>query len=83
MDNRAFRSWLAQIDEFTSAQREELEHVLSERPPRAAGEAIIEGSPVNERRCSHCGHEKSVSLRWSRNPGQGDKLRSNLPGEFG
>ena len=60
MEHGVFREWLAAVDDLTTAQRLELEEVLAGRPPRAAVTAAIEASVGDERRCPHCGHEKSV-----------------------
>ena len=59
MEHGAFRAWLAAVDELTAAQRQELEEVLAGRPAGAAVTAAIETS-LGERRCPHCGHDKSV-----------------------
>lgn len=69
MEHSVFRTWLAAVDDLTAAQRQELEEVLAGRPPRAAVTAVIEGSLGDERRCPHCGHEKSVGC------GKADGLR--------
>ena len=42
MELSTFRTWLAQVDDLTVAQRLELEEVLAGRPPRAAVAAVIE-----------------------------------------
>lgn len=69
MDHLVFRSWMAEIDHLTGEQRLQLEEALAGRNPRAAVAAVIEESPVNERRCPHCGCEESVGR------GQADGLR--------
>jgi len=60
MEHRAFRAWLAEVDDLTADQRLELEAVLAGRTPRAAVTAAIEGSLGDERRCPHCGDGASV-----------------------
>ena len=60
MEHRAFRAWLAEVDDLTADQRLELEEVLAGRTPRAAVTAAIEGSLGDERRCPHCGDGASV-----------------------
>ena len=60
MEHRAFRAWLAEVDDLTADQRLELEEVLAGRTPRAAVTAAIEGSLGDERRCPHCGDGGSV-----------------------
>lgn len=69
MEHGVFRAWLAAIDDLTAAQRLELEEVLAGRPPRAAVTAVIEANVGDDRRCPHCGHEKSVGC------GKADGLR--------
>jgi len=59
MEHGAFRAWLAAVDELTATQRQELEEVLAGRPAGVAVTAAIETS-LGERRCPHCGHDKSV-----------------------
>ncbi len=60
MEHGAFRTWLAQVDDLTDAQRLELEAVLAGRSPRAAVAAVIEADLDAHRGCPHCGHEKVV-----------------------
>ncbi len=60
MEHGVFRTWLAQVDDLTVAQRLELEEVLAGRPPRAAVAAVIEADLNADRHCPHCGHGKVV-----------------------
>jgi len=60
MEHSVFRAWLASVDDLTTAQRLELEELLAGRPPGAAVAAVVEASLGDERRCPHCGNEKSV-----------------------
>ena len=60
MEHGTFRTWLAQVDDLTVAQRLELEGVLAGRPPRAAVAAVIEADLGGHRGCPHCGHDKVV-----------------------
>ncbi len=60
MDHGVFRAWLAQVDDLSVAQRQELEEVLVGRPPRAAVTAVIEAGLDDQRSCPHCGHGKVV-----------------------
>jgi transposase-like protein len=60
MDHEVFRGWLAQIDDLSGKQRAELEAALSGRDPRASVAAVIEAGLGEERRCPHCGGDKSV-----------------------
>lgn len=60
MELGTFRTWLAQVDDLTVAQRLELEEVLAGRPPRAAVAAVIEADLDAHRGCPHCGHDKVV-----------------------
>lgn len=60
MELSTFRTWLAQVDDLTVAQRLELEEVLAGRPPRAAVAAVIEADLDAHRGCPHCGHDKVV-----------------------
>ena len=50
MEHRAFRAWLAEVDDLTADQRLELEEVLAGRTPRTTATAAIEGSLGDERR---------------------------------
>ena len=60
MELGTFRTWLAQVDDLTLAQRLEIEEVLAGRPPRAAVAAVIEADLDAHRCCPHCGHDKMV-----------------------
>ena len=44
MEHRAFRAWLAEVDDLTADQRLELEEVLAGRTPRAAVTAASRGA---------------------------------------
>ena len=60
MEQGAYRVWLAAVGELTTSQRLELEEVLAGQSPVAAATAVVEAGLGEERRCPHCGHEKSV-----------------------
>ena len=60
MELGTFRTWLAQVDDLTVAQRLELEAVLTGRSPRAAVAAVIEADLDAHQGCPHCGHVKVV-----------------------